>query len=136
MKESEVIRKHFGLRVMKLYGVFASVLLLFTVVARAGEAPGTSQWIPTAQQISAVEAQLVMPSGSKPLPVYTRYYYGQIVLGRHLLIGEFVLGKGRGFRIVSPNKAPQVLDGGCSVVNLKYDIERKKAVAIFCNGMG
>ncbi|HWX65502.1 MAG TPA: hypothetical protein VNZ27_03650 [Rhodanobacter sp.] len=54
-----------------------------------------------------------------------------------MLIGEFVFGDEEpGVRVVSPEKAPKILDGGCSVVNLKYDVEKKKVLAIFCNGVG
>lgn len=75
--------------------------------------------------------------GQQPLPAYARYYSGQAAHGHHLLIGEFVFGDEEpGVRVVSPEKAPKILDGGCSVVNLKYDVEKKKVLAIFCNGVG
>lgn len=120
-----------------LFSTCAAMFTLFTINACAHETPASGQWAPTVQQVKDAEVHLVMPEGSKPLSTYARYYYGQTMQGRRLLIGEFVLGDEQpGIRVVKPDKAPKILDGGCSVVNLKYDIRQEKVVAIFCNGVG
>lgn len=90
--------------------------------------------------IAAVEAHLTLPEGSQPIGSYSRYYYGRTEHGHRVLVGTFVPGNldgaSPGVHIVSPAKAPQILDGGCSVVNLVYDPAHKKVMALFCNGSG
>lgn len=77
-----------------------------------------------------------MPAGTKSSS-YTRYYYEQVSQGHRVLIGEFVLGSGiPGVHIVEPEKAPKILDGGCSLINLKCDVEKMVVVDISCNGVG
>jgi len=129
--------QHFGKWTYVLSGIFIGLHVLFAFSAIAHQTPASMHWTPTTQQISDVEARLTLPEGSKPLAVYARYYSGQIVLGHHMLVGEFVLGDEEpGVRVVNPGKAPKILDGGCSVVNLNYDVEKRKVVEIFCNGVG
>jgi hypothetical protein len=35
---------------------------------------------------------------------------------------------------VSTNELPDIMDGGCSVINLKYNTITDKLVSVFCNG--
>jgi hypothetical protein len=89
---------------------------------------------PGAPLIAQVESQLKMPAGTT-LNGYTRYYYGIMKKANRILVGVFVHGdKHPGVEITSEAKAPKLLDGGCDVVNLTYDIDQKRVVAIFCNG--
>lgn len=86
--------------------------------------------------VETVEGNLNLPSGAHSLDSYTRYYAEEVVGGRRMLVGIFVYKDGEpGIRIVEPSALPRVLDGGCRVVNLRYDIERRKLSGLFCNGV-
>ena len=94
------------------------------------------EWTPTAPLISQVEHHLKLPDGSKPLPAYARYYYGTVQHGHRVLVGEFVSDQTQpGVHVVKPGHTPKILDGGCSVINLKYDTEKKVVIALFCDGV-
>lgn len=117
-----------------MFGFLASSLFSMSVVAH--EHVKVRSWTPTIDLVGKVEAELKMPAGTK-LSSYTRYYYGQISQGRRVLIGEFVLGSDApGVHIVTPEKAPKILDGGCSLIDLKYDVEKRVVVDLSCNGVG
>lgn len=127
------------------FSFLASALIGASLAMSSLSATGTctydtavnGEWAPTERQIDDVETRLVMPKGSKQLASYVRYYYGETVRGHRLLMGEFVLEDGQvGVRVVSRDDAPKYLDGGCLVVNLKYDMKQQKVIAIFCNGVG
>lgn len=76
-----------------------------------------------------------MPPNAFPLNTYVRYFAGEVADDRRLIVGTFLHDpENAGIRIVEREKIPEVLDGGCDVVNLKYDIERKEVLALFCNG--
>lgn len=117
-----------------MLGLLASSLFSMSVVAH--EHVKVKSWTPTIDLVEKVEAELKMPAGTK-LSSYARYYYGQISQGRRVLIGEFVLGSDApGVHIVTSEKAPEILDGGCSLIDLKYDVENRVVVDISCNGVG
>jgi hypothetical protein len=86
--------------------------------------------------VESVEASLRLPSSAHSLDSYTRYYALEVVEGRRILVGIFVYEDGEpGIRIVEPSALPRVLDGGCRIVNLRYDIEKRKLSGLFCNGV-
>lgn len=117
-----------------LVSLLASCLLSMGSVAH--EHAKVKSWMPTSELVRQVEAELKMPAGTK-LSSYTRYYYGQVSQGHRMLIGEFVLGSSAsGVHIVTPEKAPKILDGGCSLIDLKYDVEKKAVVDLSCSGVG
>lgn len=90
---------------------------------------------PSTSLVAEIEASLKMPSKAFPLDTYVRYFAGEVADDRRLVVGTFLHDpKNAGVRIVEREKMPEVLDGGCSVVNLKYDMERKEVLALFCNG--
>jgi len=79
--------------------------------------------------IGSLEWNLMMPEGAAALRAYTRYYAER----DGMLIGIFVRGED-GIRIVSGGELPLIIDGGCSVVNLRYNLDTQRLAAIFCNG--
>jgi hypothetical protein len=86
--------------------------------------------------ITAIEKNLAMPNHALPLESYVRYYSGTIQNNRRMIFGTFILDPERAsIKVVSIDKMPHVFDGGCRVVNLKYDVTKKKIVALFCNGL-
>jgi len=114
------------------------LLMLFSCGVACSEpsvATGTKSWTPSESLISEIEAKLDMPAKSFPLNTYVRYFAGEVADNRRLVVGEFLHDpENAGVRIVEREKMPDVLDGGCGVINLKYDIERKEIIAFFCNG--
>jgi hypothetical protein len=61
--------------------------------------------------------------------------------GRRMIRGEFVLlnafdsNKRPEVYIVAEDGLPVVSDGGCSVVNLLYDLKTSRTVSLSCNGI-
>lgn len=48
----------------------------------------------------------------------------------------FLLSKnsGGGIRIVQRKDVPRIFDGGCNVIRLKYNVNERRVVSIFCGG--
>ena len=89
--------------------------------------------------IRHVESLVKMPPGAKSIANYNRFYALTVETGREVIWGVFVLDISRPtaptVHIVAPDEMPAVQDGGCSVVNLRYDIREAKITAAFCNGL-
>jgi hypothetical protein len=53
------------------------------------------------------------------------------------VLGELVLNdKSKGVHIVdSQDKFPGIVDGGCGIIHLSYDIRSNKITKIECNGL-
>ena len=95
-----------------------------------------NEWLPSYKQIENIEKNITMPKGALKLSEYTRYYSGQSTKTEKFIIGRFIL-KGKndmGIHIVPQLELPKVLDGGCKIINFKFNVENKKIVSIFCNG--
>lgn len=119
-----------------LQGLGLLVCSFFSMSVVAHEHGKVKSWTPTSKLVGKVEAELKMPAGTT-LSSYARYYYGQISHGHRMLMGEFVLSSNApGVQIVTPEEAPKILDGGCSLIDLKYDVEKKVVEDLSCNGVG
>ena len=108
----------------------------------------SQNWQPDAGVISKLESSIKPgdianshpPDGPHPLSTYARYYTADMVEGKRMIRGEFVLpmgsrGKPVGMYVVSSVRDfPVIFDGGCSVVNILYDIEAARIVSLKCNG--
>ena len=118
----------------------ASLWLLLGALFPAAAADGS--WTPDAQTIRRLEAAIHVPGGpgSRNLPValYARYYAGVTLAGRRTVVGELVspgdVRQKAGIHIGSRSDFPGIDDGGCGVVNLVYDVQTARIVAIHCNG--
>ena len=80
--------------------------------------------------MDAIESNLRLPRDAKPLRDYGRYYYrdgGKVV-------GVYVSGDESGRRWVMKSKAPIIMDGGCGVVNVVFDVASRQVESISCNG--
>lgn len=84
--------------------------------------------------IAGMESVLALPNGAASLHEYARYYAKGSDNRGHLL-GVFVLSKSNGVHIVNFKGLPKVLDGGCGVIRLTYDMKAKRVVTIFCGGV-
>jgi hypothetical protein len=78
-----------------------------------------------------LDEQLVMPDGAGPLAEYNRYY-AKTENGWIGVLHSTPKGKGKA-TLTTESKLPEVLDGGCGIVNVKFDTEMK-LVHAFCNG--
>ena len=45
------------------------------------------------------------------------------------------MSDGNGVHIVPFKELPKVLDGGCGVIRLTYDVKVKRVVTMFCGGV-
>lgn len=82
-----------------------------------------------------IEARISLPAGASPLPLYERFYAWE---GRddgvRKVFGTYVRGQGTGRHWVSQNELPLVMDGGCDIVTLTYDVEADRIERVECNG--
>lgn len=97
-------------------------------------------WTPNAQSISEIEQILELPSKDAKLEEYVRHYWGTMENGVAILNGQFHLPWGdeekpNTIHINDPDGPPMIFDGGCSVVNLRWNMRLKKLIAIWCNGV-
>ena len=109
--------------------------LSFSSYASANQTkPSPEEWTPSASLVAQIEAKIKMPKGTT-LAAYTRHYYGVVENKHRILIGVYIQSdKFPGIRISPMAAVPKVLDAGCGVVNLKYDVNQGRTLAIFCNG--
>lgn len=87
------------------------------------------------EEVRALERHFVLPRGAAPLQKYTRYYSTQIEDGRRYLQGYFILGAPDPPGIYLRESHPEIMDGGCGVVTLTYDLERHEFLGAGCNGV-
>ena len=109
--------------------LFAGVLTA-TICAAGAQ---SSVAAPTQAEIRTLEASVVLPPGASPLSKYNRHY-AVVVQGsiRHIL-GVYI-GDGGKLYVTTPEKLPRVLDGGCGVVNVEYDVTTNRFLSVTCNG--
>ena len=107
-----------------------SVIIALTFVATVAAAP-----LPLHDVLMKdIERQLQLPRGAQPLHDYDRFYALE-PRGKRV-IGVYVLSSKAGQRrwLEDYRKLPSVLDGGCAIVNVRYDIAAESIEAAFCNG--
>jgi hypothetical protein len=97
-------------------------------------------------EIAVLEASAIMPDGAAPLDSYARFYSvlpnsieGTFVhsdmLG-HVLDRRVVQRRlAPNVFLVDPANLPIIMDGGCGVLTLQYDRQRRERVRPVCNGM-
>jgi hypothetical protein len=92
-------------------------------------------WTPSPTIIAQLEANLTMPKDASPLQSYVRYFAGEVVGGRDIVVGIFVYDPEHAeIRVVGTNQMPKILDGGCDVIHLTYDVDQRKVLSLSCNG--
>jgi hypothetical protein len=102
---------------------------------RATAASKNCTWTPTDSLVGKIESSLEMPQ-KLSLQSYRRYYSGEVVKNRHVVVGVFLKSDHPGIEIVPESMLPRILDGGCSVVTLHYDVSTQKVITLRCNGVG
>jgi hypothetical protein len=90
---------------------------------------------PTNADVIALERTVHLPKGARSLRAYARYYALSHEDGRSILVGTYLLdapdAPGRYLRATPV----EVLDGGCSVVTVRFDLTARRVVGAFCNGV-
>jgi len=135
---------------MKVLASACFTQALFCAAVAPAAAQGAREWTPDAAMVARVEAfmQTHMPSreGSatlrKPLRLedFARYYAGVFdSRGRKMVRGVFVGFDAehypRGSHIVPENDLPMILDGGCGIIEVQFDVEAGRAPWAACNGL-
>jgi hypothetical protein len=72
---------------------------------------------------------IVLPKEAEPLKAYRRYYRRE---GGEVL-AVYVAGEKPGREWVPHQEAFSIHDGGCTVVNVRFEVQSKRIDA-FCNG--
>ncbi len=79
-----------------------------------------------------------MPQRARPIDAYDRNYaltgVGTVV-GRYQLATTRQPPAGRKRWFDDPADMPMIFDGGCTQVNVEYDLTTRKVVAVSCNGL-
>lgn len=91
---------------------------------------------PNLEVIRHIEVTLSLPQGARRLDSYVRYYSTETVAGEMTILGTYVYNgeSGRVVR-VRHDQLPQIEDGGCDVVEMRYSPKAGKVVSIFCHGV-
>jgi len=115
------------------------LVLVTTLFPPLAQAASSQSWLPDRRTIDEIEAKIEMPAGARPVADYLRFYTGDRKDGRPVVLGTFVLRDllqrpAAPINIVEKPDMPIILDGGCAVVNLEFDTQRKQIVSISCNG--
>ena len=115
-------------------------LPLLVVAACAEEVPddrlasaGAMATTPETRFMDVIEANIELPAGAHELEKYTRtYMFGE----RKVLAIYTTHGRSGRSWVSRPADFPVIFDGGCSVVNIVYDLETRSFLRVACNGVG
>jgi hypothetical protein len=101
---------------------------------------GIPFWRLSQNTIAGMERALKLPAGSYPLQEYRRYYSVDTLSSHHVVEGYFI----RNF-VGSPGDKPgiyinqshgTIMDGGCDIIVLHYDVDAHVLIDARCNGLG
>src|SRR5260221_8208949 len=87
---------------------------------------------PNPAQVARVERVVVLPRGASPLGRYARYYSLETVDGRAVIVGYYLLGEAEP-GIHYGNSPVTVMDGGCGVVTVVFDLRSNTVSSAYCN---
>ena len=82
--------------------------------------------------MNRVEASAILPAGAHPLSGYARFYAWSDE--RRTVRATFVGNEITGRKWVQYSELPVLNDGGCSVVNIVYDVAKGEVTKLWCNG--
>jgi hypothetical protein len=104
------------------------------LLACANGSGAASEWVPTLADIHEVESHLKLPAAAALLKTYTREYAGHVESGHHIVVGVFS-GSGGNIVIDKSTDVPDgTLDGGCGIIDVKYDLTAHKLLRMECHG--
>jgi hypothetical protein len=114
---------------------FTAVVLLSALSGSLSGKVTHSPWVPTVNDIRELESKIQMPKSAAPLNTFTREYAGHIERGHRVIVGLYSGSSGRIVIDKSPGELDDsTLDGGCGIVNVKYDLTTNRLVDIRCHG--
>jgi hypothetical protein len=94
-------------------------------------------FVPSKREIAALEEAIRLPEGSKALDQYRRFYAGKVDGRKHMIVAVLELDPSNAaIRIVDLEHLPVVFDGGCSVVDVQYEVESGSFRSVRCHGVG
>jgi hypothetical protein len=114
-------------------------VLIATVLCTAWTSSAMPQqekdrWVPTLADVQELESHLTKPDPTH-LAKSTRFYYGYFENGSRVIRGEILTeGIGRDMKIHILPSFPEIMDGGCGVINLSYDPVKRSVLSLRCNG--
>jgi hypothetical protein len=126
---------------MKAVQLLAALLVLTgaPAPARPAQTPAAAAAAPTAEQeaiMDRIEREVRLPEGADPLGAYLRYYaLHQDGHGTRVVIGYYVRSTSPGRRWVDETEQPMIDDGGCSIVQVVYDLATQSIQNAYCNGV-
>jgi hypothetical protein len=89
---------------------------------------------PSKAELQAIESSVVLPPGAEPVAAYARYYANISQGGHRIIRGIYVFGDEARIVITTAEKLPAILDGGCVVVTIEYDVSTATFLQVSCNG--
>jgi hypothetical protein len=112
-------------------GILTAIALAAGTSVNAGNTP---TWRPAPADISKMEPNLSLPEHAYDLNSYARYYSGIIVSGHHVIEGYFIKGLGKRPGVYLNQLHDDIADGGCSIVTIYYDADKRRMAGAACNG--
>jgi len=116
----------------------ALALIFAATLGAADYVEDPDAWLrPPPEIVRQVENTIVMPSGANELERYDRFYSIEWRGDRPVVVGTFVerrpeQSEGDNYRLFGPQRF-SIAGGGCSVLNLTYDIEEGASPDLNCN---
>lgn len=108
------------------------LLLLWAAALGVAQRPGDTDAI-----MDRIEATITMPLGASSISLYGRYYaWESRDDGVRKVLGTYVRGESSERHWVRQNELPLVLDGGCDIVTLTYDVNSDRIERVECNSDG
>ena len=84
-----------------------------------------------------IERDIRLPEGAGPLAAYARYYAWQERgdgVRKVIAVYARLSGHAPGRRWVTETQFPLILDGGCALIGLSYDVAAQRIEHVTCNG--
>jgi len=111
--------------------IFFSLFLIESPCMAGG---GWDSYKLTQTEISKIEAKVVELPEGRSIKNYNRYYAGRLERGLYIVTAVYISGINGRAIIVPYGELPLVLDGGCDVIKIKYNLAEKSIISIRCNG--
>lgn len=138
-----------------LRNLWSAPALLAAVLAAGFAAAAADR--PTAAEVARIESVVDLPSGARSLNEYDRFYARSTEEGRPVILGAYqrtwirdVAERHRrddpaNWKMAAPQRVgevyrvreadlPVATGGGCTVINLVYDVERQAVARVSCHG--
>jgi hypothetical protein len=118
---------------MRKYLPLSLAALLVTMCWEA--LPAEPGYSPSLEEIASLEKAIRLPMGARPLGQYRRFYAGKQAHNGRMIVAVLVLDATKpGIDVVDPTRLPVVFDGGCSVIDIEYDVESHMFKRVTCHG--